>query len=173
MLGGDDEEASDGSAANEGEVDDDALVQSVFDGLELRRREWAALHPDAYDDFRVTIVGGACLHERTGLVADAFSAQASTADAKAFCRARDLTQSVRSTITAYGEAACGVLARAWARKMQFYSNLAVARANLECVFSDRALCREPTELTNLAADSIGHRLLLGRVAQTRGLFAAP
>lgn len=168
--------ASKGStAAKDQGLDEDDLDQ-VMRELEQVRTAVAADAPErCTDDFRVTVLGGAWLLEHRGIPFDAVQGAARGAMAKDFCRRRQAQVTMRFDLGAYGQDACGVLARAWCHRMQHHFNLELESPLGANVRFDAALgsgYQEPTEFTRLAESRPSDRALQKRVAQIRAVFRA-
>eukprot|EP00974_Lingulodinium_polyedra_P084351 8166743-Lingulodinium_polyedra.AAC.1 len=95
----------------------------VHTALEAARAALAAETHESWDDFRVGVLGGEDLQARKGIPYDAIIGIARNDDATDWCKRRKVPYSFRANYTTYGASACGVLARFWCHKMQYYLNI--------------------------------------------------
>ena len=81
---------------------------------------------------------------------------------------------MRFDVAAYGEEACGILARGFCHKLQHFLNLELANPALaQAPGSPEALAayQEPSEFIKLAERAMGGDKVLRRVAQIRKVLA--
>ena len=155
---------------------DDKVLQEALAALEGERLDLAAADTAVgQGDFRTQALGGKWTLQHRGHVADAIQGAARGALAQDFCTRRSLPKSIRFELTAYSADACGVLARAWCHKMQYFFNIELQDGkHIDKAKFDPDLFtayKEPTEFTALAsqADATTGRLAK-RIAQIRSLF---
>ena len=131
--------------------------------LELARSALASAPMASTNDFRTRV-----LSEN-----DATQGTASGAAALSFCRRRGIQSGqIRFNINRYGSDTCGILARAWCHKMQWYYNVELLSPEGEAtVFSPdhHSAYLEPTEFQHLVAHDT-RPFLVERVTQIRNLF---
>ena len=147
--------------AGAGEGEDDLVTWMAK--LDEARAALAEAPAPSTDDFRTTVLGG---H-------DAIQGIARTAIAKDFCRRRGIQGcAVRYNLAAYGDVACGILARAWCNRMQYYFNIEVLSFDgAATIFSeaDHAAYAEPSEFVRLLEGDV-RPALMARVRQIRALM---
>lgn len=102
---------------------DDEAAERAFQSLGQKRQEWESLLVVSYSDFALHIRGGAWAMAQCGKAAGSVRAGCRGQSAKDFCALPGLTKSATFYCSRYGEAAAGVLARKWCRKMQFYYDM--------------------------------------------------
>jgi hypothetical protein len=155
--------------------DDEADLLSAMRELDLARDALAGSSTDAYDDFKTAVLGGAWLLHTHGIPFDAVQGAARGAFAKDFCARRGVQLAIRFSYNSYGAELCGVMARAWCHKMQFFLNLerrTPAGAAVVITRDHHDEYSEPTEFTRAVLESDCH-LVAGRAAQIRGLLQPP
>jgi len=121
-------------------------------------------------DFKVAVLSGQWQLQHKGVFADAFSASARGEDAPEWCQARRLRKSARYELSVYGEHVAGVLARAWAGKMQYMFNLCCSQGDTVALTAEQlAGWQEPSDLTQVAQNKKVPAILARRIRQIREL----
>jgi hypothetical protein len=152
-------------------LDDEALEQALDELHAARAGVLDDAPEDEYDGFRVTVLGGKWLKKHTGKSYDAVKAACRGASAESFCDRRGVHKSARFTV-AYGMLTCGVLARAWCSRMQFFYNWENVQPDGEALPITPAIAleyQEPDEFVRLA-ESTMNADVIRRIEETRGLF---
>ena len=126
-----------------------------------------------WDDFKIDILGGADLFERTGRPFDFICSSFRGLLAQDFCKRRGTGQTFRADHDVYGEHCCQVLCRAWCHRLQYYYELeksAPAGHALVFIAAHHAAYIEPTEFQDMVATyATHHRELMKRVVHVRKL----
>jgi len=154
--------------------DEEELTRAMRE-LDQKRAELASQgQVDSDGDFKVGVLGGAWTLAAKGKVADAIQGVASSVLARDFCTARQIQKSIRFDIEAYGPEICGILARAWCHRMQYFLNaelrdpVVVGRKFGREIVADY---EEPSEMAKLAADPESSSGKLDkRIRQVRSFF---
>ena len=152
---------------------DHQLSEAAASALDQARAMLAAESLDsAHDDFKTKPLGGDWTMGNVGTYCDAIQAYPSGKVAIAFCKARAGCNSIRFGINAHhGAPICGILARAWAHRMQFFLNAEVDNPRLDGMPFPEALVAsytEPTEFTRLA-NSKPVKITMDRIRDIRAL----
>eukprot|EP00969_Alexandrium_andersonii_P094537 4176715-Alexandrium_andersonii.AAC.1 len=127
----------------------------------------------SHDDFKAIVLGGPAHMAQHGKAYHSVCGVTRGGLAKDFCKRRGVQYTFRCSYALYGDAACGILARAWCHKMQHYFNLELASSEGEdLVFTSehRNTYSEPTELQKLLAEGHPNPALLQRVEALRSLL---
>ena len=110
-------------------------------------------------EFRIFPRGGAWTLRATGLAVDAWRAEASCAESKAWCRLFQLPLSKTMSIALYEAPVAVALATMWADKMQFlYEWWIEAGRNMSCYCDEAGLARyeEPAAYRVATAHAAAH-----------------
>ena len=166
-----------GDRAREDVVLDEDAVEQAMRELDEVRAGLAAHEPrESEADFKTSVSGGQWLLAERGLACDAIQGSARGALANDFCARRGVQKSIRFDLAAYGHEACGIMARAWCHKMQFYLNAELggrAEENLPFEANVHDAYAEPTEFVRLCASpDATSRAMARRIAQIRALLRA-
>ena len=109
--------------------------------------------------------------ERLGVPFDAVAGQCRTADAKQFHERRfGRIRFSRFNYSVYGPDIPGILARAWAHRMQFFFNSELGHPDcqaLVCTPEFVATYKEASEMTRLAEAQAGKPAVMARIEQIR------
>lgn len=121
-------------APSDDEDEEEALPEDVVD-RELKQllltRMALASHKDArQDEFGTRPLGGRGTIMKTGYGHDAIQGYARTQSAQDWCVSRGLQQSMRFNNRELGNDSCGILARAFSHKMQYYMNADLGDSSL-------------------------------------------
>lgn len=148
-------------------AEEEGLASDVFAELEARRHLWFEDEPILGHDFRCSLLGGAWLQREKGLVCDAFQAKACTTASEKWCLQHGLLRSARFNLAKFGEGLANTLATEWARRMQFFYDLWLARGDPDYAFTaaDIAGYKEPPAFTAVLATLEGPQLV--RALQVR------
>jgi hypothetical protein len=128
----------------------------------------------ASDDFKVCLLGGKWTMEHKHTAYDALQGSARGALAKDFCRKRELQMSMRFDVSAYGEATCQILARAWCHRLQYFLDQEVAHPDFQGKDFPAdvvAAYQEASEFSKLASSGAG-KALQRRIDQIRAQLAS-
>ena len=130
----------------------------------------------ADDDFVVQVLGGACSMRDTCEVVHEVRAIARNDTARDFCDHRNVFRSAAFECHAYTTVPAGavdILARAWAHRMQYFFNVALANDDFSMAFTQATLDEylEPTEFSELKRTAALPAILRQRQANISGLFA--
>ena len=140
----------------------------------MARSALAAAAPDmSLHDFKTGVLGGKWTAKHKGVPFDAIQGSARGVLAQSFCRRRNVQLSARFDVSAYGQVACNVLARAWCHRMQYYYNLELTDALGEGkVFTqaDVDAYLAPTEFVQLVESRPHSAQLAKRIVQITALF---
>lgn len=98
-------------------------VESIFEVLEKRRREWAQVYSTKREDFDTTLLGGGWTQAHRGVEMDASLAFARGKQRKAWCKKRGLGQQASFSLALYGEPVAMAMAEYWADRMQYFYSL--------------------------------------------------
>lgn len=123
------------------------------------------------DDFKTRVVGRSSLLEQKGNALQAIVGEQATPKAREFCQRRHVQQSVSFSPEKFGGPdACGLLARAWCHKMQYFLNQEQLHAAGTFEIDAAALAQycEPTDFAQLA--DIGGQQVRRRAQQIRNIF---
>ena len=105
-------------------TDEEQVLKGLHD-LEKVRAAVASAQEDKTDDFVVAVLGGKRVLEKTGKAYDYIQGKAANVIAGDFAKTRTGQETMRWSVSAYGDEACGIMARSWCRKMQHYYDLEV------------------------------------------------
>ena len=146
------------SGERQGEFDLDTseeLFEEVRAAMEAHRGKLNADGIVGVTDFRVFPRGGAWTLTSRGIVVDSWRAEASTADARAWCRLFSLQQSRTLSITRYQQHVALALANVWAHRMQFLFDVWVSSGKQNSCYEDPAVFqsyKEPSAARIVCAD---------------------
>jgi hypothetical protein len=151
---------------------DDETMEVALDELHDARADLLSSCPlDAFEDFRITVLGGRWLRLHRNKAFDAVLAKCRGEAAADFCIRRGEHRSCRFTVS-LGLPTCGVLARSWCHKMQhFYSWELGVDEGVDAHLSPAIVqeYEEPQELRDLSA-STADAEVLRRIHDIRTLF---
>ena len=137
----------------------DEQIEVAMKSLDDSRAELAAHAGSTQEDFGTRALGSArwaMIHR--GVACDAVQGFARNALAKDFLVSRDLKETRRFDVSAYGFTECGVLARAWASRAQYFLNAWYVQPELSGrPFPPHVVggYEEPSEFTTLATHAAG------------------
>jgi hypothetical protein len=163
----DDDSGSDGAS----ELCDDE-VDAALDALHLARAELLAETADAdCADFRPHVLGGKWTAQFLHKPFDAISGMARNGEAEAFSERRIGQKTMRFSVT-YGTKECGILARAYCHRLQYFYDVENLFDGHLHVFTNeqRAAYVESAEFLGLAAVTKS-AAVLGRISQVRRMCA--
>ena len=133
------------------ELDDEAVERAMQELEDARSSLQAEALPS--EDFKTRLVHRTGLMQERGLAAQAIIGTWITESAYEYCRRHGIQHSASFSTETYGVGPCGVLARAWAHKMQHCLNAERNRA--ENINAEAPEYLEPAELTKLATIAAG------------------
>ncbi|CAE8591268.1 unnamed protein product [Polarella glacialis] len=118
-------EPSEGSDQDEKQPFDEDQVEALFEELELRRADYGAAEHPRHEDCRVVLFA---TKQGMGLsmAIQAYEGICSGDHAVEFCRRRSVNQNSHFHLSVYTEDVCGVLARSWCHRMQYFLNLTLS-----------------------------------------------
>ena len=146
-------------------------VEAFLSSLELRRAEYAAAGHDTHTDFKVIIQKNN--EQRATNAVQYYKGIACNDFARDWCRLHGLQQSQEFTVGKYEEQACGILARSFCHRMQFFFDLVYVHDNTYVPNSaDKAAYVEPTELGTLLGNPDIPQRVRDRARRIRAIFAA-
>jgi len=114
--------AASSGQGSEGPVPEDSLAH-VWDELDQKRSEWAALAGDVGDDFVTVLRGGPWTQAHMGKATDRCAAQAKPGVPVSWCAMYGLNKLASFSFSVYGEVGAFVLSAEWCRRMQYYFDL--------------------------------------------------
>ena len=147
---------------------DDEAAARLFEELEAKRDE-AVDRAGESRDFTTEIRGGRWTMEHRGVAADSERAKAANRDAETWCRSYSLPLSFTCAYSAYSDEVCSMLCLAWARKMQFFYDIATARGPAHCYTDADVAAYQEDDGFTVWADLQIVRSVLNRVDQIRGI----
>lgn len=131
----------------------DAELSDVWKTLAKARAHLASLPGATSECFNTRVLGGGWTAENVGCAYDAIQGYARNQQGVQFLQRRGLQKSMRFNTRSFGPATCGVLARAWIHKSQFFLDVEVLNPEYEGLpfpggLADTYL--EPSDLSALA-----------------------
>jgi hypothetical protein len=124
-------------SANDPEPLDDELIEEAFAMLEAKRAELASTDDIEITDFTTGLLGGTWTMAHSGKAFDAYQSKIrGGSDAIEWCNQYNCTKSARFDISLYGDAQASLMAREWARRLQYFFNIYTSSGDAHYVFSD-------------------------------------
>jgi hypothetical protein len=105
------------------EVDKDAVLDSIWLGLEEKRKEWELQGAPNGDDFTTEVRDWAWTAAQQGKAYFCVAGQAAKGDPTAWCRKYQLSSQASFSAKLYGERIATALSLEWVRRMQFFYNI--------------------------------------------------
>lgn len=121
--------------AEESAVDQDAVLDKVWEGMAEKRQEWELQGVPAGVDFTVDVTDWAWTRGQAGKAYYCASGSAAKGDPTAWCRRYQLTPQTSFSAKLYGEKVASGLATEWCRRLQFYYDLYKAQPSREFAYT--------------------------------------
>ena len=167
----------DGNASSEDEeyVDDDGVVEDMFEALRARHLAPAPAVLAVRDGFKIAATSDrrSRSHVEGDRSLDGLQAHAFGNEAIDFCKTQIIRESSSFDVSTYGAELAGLLARGWCDRMNYFYKKAVEIDDLAIVFSaaQKAAFLESEEFSR-SADAVGHNVrVYRRFNQIRALFS--
>ena len=124
-------------ADSDDELDDEEM-EDLYVKLEAKRAQWETAHGKiaAQAAFKVRTLQGHWTIEHTGDLADFCMGERRGGEAKKFCHAYQLQDTMRFSMHFYGEAESFLLASTWCAKMSYFFDIYLSQAEEDYIFTD-------------------------------------
>jgi hypothetical protein len=116
-------------------LDQDAVLDGIWQGLEKKRREWEVEGVPVGDDFVTEVRDWAWSQAQQGKKYYCVAGQAAKGDPSAWCRKYRLSSQASFSAKLYGEAVATALSVEWCRRMQFWYDMYKAQPARDFVYT--------------------------------------
>jgi hypothetical protein len=116
-------------------VDQEGLLDRVWEGLGDKRKEWELQGTPAGADFTTEVRDWAWTQAQAGKAYFCVAGQAAKGDPTAWCRKYQLNVSISFSARVYGQKVATALAQEWCRRLQFYYDLYKAQPSRDFVYT--------------------------------------
>jgi hypothetical protein len=111
-------------------------LDSVWEVVEAKRREWVAADSESGDDFVMQVRGGPWTLLNKGTATDRIVSQAKKGLAPTWCSKYGLNKLASFSFSKYGERGASQLARQWCSRMQHYYDLWLFWDQVDYIYTD-------------------------------------
>ena len=118
-----------------GPVDQEGLLDRVWEGLGDKRKEWELEGIPAGADFTTEVRDWAWTQAQAGRAYFCIAGQAAKGDPTAWCRKFQLNTSISFSAKVYGQKVATALAQEWCRRLQFFYDLYKAQPSRDFVYT--------------------------------------